>query len=40
MPTTLIGSGDRPVVVTITVGGVNFTSRLDDTAPKVFIIGL
>jgi len=40
MPTNLVGDGDRPVVVTATVSGVNFVSRLDDTAPKVFIIGM
>jgi hypothetical protein len=38
MPSSLRGAGDQPVVVTVTVGGVNFTSRLDDTAPKVFIL--
>jgi hypothetical protein len=40
MPTNLIGDGDRPVVVTVRVSGVDFVSRLDDTAPKVFIIGM
>jgi hypothetical protein len=40
MPTTITGRGDQPVVVTVTVGGVDFVSRLDDTAPKVFIVGL
>jgi len=40
MPTTITGQGDQPVVVTVTVGGVDFVSRLDDTAPKVYIVGL
>ena len=39
MPTTLTGSSDRPSIVTINVSGTNFISRLDDTAPKLFIIG-
>jgi hypothetical protein len=40
MPTTINGQGDLPVVVTVTVSGVDFVSRLDDTAPKIFVVGL
>lgn len=40
MPTTITGQGDRPVVVTVTVSGVDFVSRLDDTAPKIYVIGM
>jgi len=40
MPTTITGQGDMPVVVTVTVGGVDFVSRLDDTAPKIYVVGL
>jgi hypothetical protein len=39
MPSTITGLGDQPVVVTGTVGGVDFVSRLDDTAPKMFVVG-
>jgi uncharacterized protein (TIGR03437 family) len=35
VPADLNGAGDVPVVVTVTVGGTEFTSRLDDTAPKI-----
>jgi uncharacterized protein (TIGR03437 family) len=38
LPATLAGAGDVPVVVTITAGGTTFTSRLDDTAPRIFIL--
>jgi hypothetical protein len=38
MPTALNGAGDQPVVVTVTVNGVTFQSRLDDTAPRIFIL--
>jgi hypothetical protein len=40
MPTTITGQGDQPVVVTVTVGGVDFVSRLDDTAPKIYVVGI
>jgi hypothetical protein len=38
MPTDLVGAGDQPIVVTINIGGVSFTSRLDDTAPRLTIL--
>ena len=38
MPTALNGAGDQPVVVTVTINGVTFQSRLDDTAPRIFIL--
>ena len=31
MPSALAGAGDQPIVVTVNAGGVNFSSRLDDT---------
>ncbi|MBV9215395.1 MAG: hypothetical protein JO053_04390, partial [Acidobacteria bacterium] len=39
LPRTLDGSGDQPIIVTVTVGTATFTSRLDDTAPRVRILG-
>ena len=38
MPTNLIHAGDQPIIVTINVSGTNFNSRLDDTAPRLFLI--
>jgi uncharacterized protein (TIGR03437 family) len=38
LPESLEGAGDKPVVVTVNVNGVNFTSRLDDTASRTFIL--
>jgi hypothetical protein len=38
LPSALQGAGDQPVIVTVTVGGVAFVSRLDDTAPRVLIL--
>lgn len=38
LPATLAGARDRPLVVTVTVGGVQYVSRLDDTAPFVYIV--
>jgi hypothetical protein len=38
LPSALNGAGDQPIVVTVNAGGVNFSSRLDDTAPKLFIL--
>lgn len=35
VPPTLLGAGDVPIVVTITVGGTTFQTRLDDTAPRL-----
>ena len=37
LPPTLAGTGDRPLVVTVTIGGVATTSRPADTAPRVTI---
>ena len=34
LPATLQGAGDVPVIVTVTVNGITYTSRLDDTAPR------
>jgi hypothetical protein len=38
LPATLNGAGDQPIVVTVTVSGTSFSSRLDDTAPRVRIL--
>ncbi len=35
---TLNSAGDQPIVVTVTVNGIQYQSRLDDTAPRVFIL--
>lgn len=34
----LLGAGDVPVIVTVTVNGVTYQSRLDDTAPRFRIL--
>lgn len=38
LPPELRSAGDQPVVLTVTVGGLTFTSRLDDTAPRTSIL--
>jgi len=38
LPSTLQGAGDQPVIITVTSGTTNFSSRLDDTAPRVSIL--
>lgn len=38
LPATLDGAGDQPLVVTISVNGITFSSRLDDTSTKVLIL--
>jgi uncharacterized protein (TIGR03437 family) len=38
LPPELAGAGDQPIVVSVTVNGVTFSSRLDDTAPRLFIL--
>lgn len=38
LPPNLLGAGDVPIIISITVGGVTFTSRLDDTAPRLRIL--
>jgi hypothetical protein len=38
LPAALNGAGDQPVVVIVTEGGAAFTSRLDDTTSRVFIL--
>lgn len=37
LPASLAGAGDVPVIVTVTTGGVTFTSRPADTAPRITI---
>ena len=38
LPQSLSGAGDQPIVVTVTSGTTTFTSRLDDTAPRIWIL--
>ena len=38
MPSQLFGVGDQPIVVTVTVDGVSFESRLDDTSTRISIL--
>ncbi len=38
LPPTLNGAGDQPIILQIIAGGVTFSSRLDDTAPRVSIL--
>ncbi len=38
LPATLDGAGDVPIIITITLNGVAYQSRLDDTAPVFRIL--
>jgi hypothetical protein len=38
LPPGLNGAGDQPIIVSITGSGVTFSSRLDDTAARIFIL--
>ena len=38
IPSDLEGAGDQPVIVTVSIGGTLFQSRLDDTAARTFIL--
>ena len=38
IPPTLLGAGDVPIIVSVTVNGVTYESRLDDTAPRFRIL--
>lgn len=38
LPSALGGAGDVPIIVSVTVNGVTYTSRLDDTAPRFRIL--
>jgi hypothetical protein len=38
LPPSLEGAGDQPIVLTVTINGVTFSSRLDDTAARVRIL--
>jgi hypothetical protein len=38
LPAALNMAGDQPIIVTVNVGGRDFDSRLDDTAPRIFIL--
>lgn len=38
LPATLEGAGDQQLVISITLNGTTYTSRLDDSAPRIFIL--
>lgn len=38
LPAALSGAGDQPIIVFVTINGVTFSSRLDDTAARLFIL--
>ena len=38
LPPEIAGAGDQPIVVSVLVNGIVYTSRLDDTAPRLFIL--
>ena len=38
LPAALDGAGDQPIIVTVTVDGVSFSSRLDDTSARIAIL--
>lgn len=38
MPSQLFRAGDQPIVVTVTVDGVSFESRLDDTSTRISVL--
>lgn len=38
LPPELRAAGDQPIVLTVTANGTTFTSRLDDTAPRLRIL--
>ena len=38
LPPTLNGAGDKPIIFTVFVEGVSFSSRLDDTSTRVSIL--
>ncbi len=38
LPPELAGAGDQPIVVSVSINGVVYSSRLDDTAPRIFIL--
>lgn len=38
LPSTLAGAGDVPIIISVTLNGVTYQSRLDDTAPQFRIL--
>ena len=38
LPFALNGAGDQPIVLTVTINGVTFESRLDDTSARIAIL--
>lgn len=38
LPSSLAGAGDVPIIISVTLNGVTYQSRLDDTAPRFRIL--
>ncbi|MDQ3062159.1 MAG: hypothetical protein M3R14_04760 [Acidobacteriota bacterium] len=38
LPPELLGAGDVPIIISVTINGVTYQSRLDDTAPRFRIL--
>ncbi len=38
LPPALAGAGDRPIVVNVIFNGITYQSRLDDSAPRIWIL--
>ncbi len=38
LPPVLQGAGDVPIIISVTINGVTYQSRLDDTAPRFGIL--
>ncbi len=38
MPPELAGAGDQPIIISVLINGIIYRSRLDDTAPRLFIL--
>lgn len=38
LPSELAGAGDRPIVVTVVFNGITYQTRLDDSAPRIWIL--
>src|SRR5690606_35117178 len=38
LPASLDGAGDQPIIIQVNAGGTIFTSRIEDTAPGIWIL--
>jgi hypothetical protein len=38
LPSNLAGAGDQPIVISVLVNGITYTTRLEDTAPRTSIL--